>query len=194
MLSTYFCHLNLTRTLLFSLGNSIMQENLPWQTTLPNMSDQQDRDAAAPSEQDALLGAESPQQVFTSAHPRQLVARMALSVASIAGSFHLPKAHKGDTSTHLLCAVLLLITASTGFYIIPMTRIVENVLCLQYYREHPLPEGIVGVPILSGPIDEKLCKVESIQAKVAFVFSTIDSVSSVISVLSALPWGIMADR
>lgn len=151
-------------------------------------------------EGDALLGPRrSPPEAeptaappSSSSRPRRPAHRTMASVASLAGSLHVPKAHRGDTVVTLLSVVLFVTMCSTGFYLIPLTRIVEDVVCRQYYLNHPtasLPGAGAG-----GPVDEQLCKLPPIQADVAFIFAASEAAGSVASFFAALPWGIVADR
>lgn len=147
-----------------------------------------------PPEAEPTAAAAAASSSSSSLRPRRPAHRTMASMASLAGSLHVPKAHRGDTIVTLLCVVLFVIMCSTGFYVIPLTRILEDVVCRQYYLDHPtasLPGGGGGG---GGPVDEKLCKLPPIQADVAFVFATSESAGSVASFLAALPWGIVADR
>ncbi|KAJ5642335.1 hypothetical protein N7490_006335 [Penicillium lividum] len=91
--------------------------------------------------------------------------------------------HSGTPILNLLCVILLIVASATGFVNVPLTRIVEDVICHQYY-----------VNSLEEPIDEKLCKLEAIQSKVAFIFAITGMCEAVVALLAALPWGITADR
>lgn len=98
---------------------------------------------------------------------------------------HEYKVHSGTPILNFLCAILLIVASATGFANVPLTRIVEDVICHQYYvHNHSLEE----------PIDEKLCKLEAIQSKVAFIFAITGMSEAVVAFLVALPWGIAADR
>lgn len=156
-------------------------------------ADQHEGDVVAPpAEGDALLGprrATAAAPSSASSRPRRPAHRTAASMVSLAGSLHVPKAHSGETIVALLCVVLFVIMCSTGFYIIPLTRIIEDVVCRQYYLDNPAELGGGA-----GPIDEKFCKLPPIQSDVAFVFAVIEAAGSAVSILAALPWGIVADR
>ncbi|XDG08372.1 hypothetical protein ABKA04_007987 [Annulohypoxylon sp. FPYF3050] len=121
--------------------------------------------------------------LLTNTQPRRPPHRSRLSVASIA-SVHVPKVHNGWTIVNFLCAIALLASSASGFINIPVTRIVEDVVCRQYH----------GVQGAGSPIDEKQCKDDSIQSKVAFIMALSSSFDSAVGFLAAFPWGLAADR
>ncbi|RWA11541.1 hypothetical protein EKO27_g3586 [Xylaria grammica] len=96
-----------------------------------------------------------------------------------------PKAQKPGTIVFILCVVIFIGSASSGFQNMPMTRIFEDILCRQYYDRIHSHEG---------PIDEDMCKVDAIQSKLAYLFAITSSLNAGVSVLAALPWGIAADK
>lgn len=106
------------------------------------------------------------------------------SIRSIA-SIHVPKVHDGDTIVNLLCAVLLVASSAGGFFVIPMTRLVEDAVCHQHYEQ---------MQSVDSPIDETMCKLEGIQSKVAFIFAMYELVQAICGFVAAFPWGIAADR
>ncbi|KAI1413263.1 MFS general substrate transporter [Hypoxylon sp. FL1857] len=116
--------------------------------------------------------------------PRRPSHRPTLSVTSIA-SVHVPKLHNGRTIVNLLCIIALIASSATGFIGIPVTRVVEDVVCRQYLG---VAEGV------GGPIDEKDCKKNAIQEKVAFVIALSSSLDAAVGFLAAFPWGLVADR
>lgn len=154
-------------------------------------ADQHEGDALLGPRRDLPRAGPTTTTTSSSSRPRRPAHRTAASVASLAGSLHVPKAHSGETIVTLLCVVLFVIMCSTGFYVIPLTRIVEDVVCRQYYWDHPAE---LGGGADAGPIDEKLCKLPPIQSNVAFVFAVSEAAGSAVSFLAALPWGIVADR
>ncbi|KAI1840122.1 hypothetical protein JX266_013665 [Neoarthrinium moseri] len=114
--------------------------------------------------------------------------RAAPSIASIAGSLHVPKTHNPQVILAIICVVVLIGSGSGGLFGIPMTRILEDRLCHEYYgrvRTHAE---------LQEPIDEELCKVETIQSKLAYLFATASVLEAVVGCTFAMPWGIAADR
>ncbi|KAK5625172.1 hypothetical protein RRF57_000888 [Xylaria bambusicola] len=95
-----------------------------------------------------------------------------------------PRAHKPSTFV-ILCVSIFIGSASGGFQSLAMTRIFEDILCRQYYDQiHSDHE----------PIDEEMCKVDAIQSKLAYLFAIMNSLNAAVSVVSALPWGIAADK
>lgn len=122
--------------------------------------------------------------LLTRQRPQRPSHRPTLSVTSIA-SVRVPKVHNGRTVVNLLCIIAFIASSSSGFAAIPVTRILEDVLCRQYYglREESGP-----------PIDEKLCKEDAIQNKVAFIMAVASSADAAVGFLAAFPWGLLADR
>ncbi|ORY57232.1 major facilitator superfamily transporter [Pseudomassariella vexata] len=125
--------------------------------------------------------------LLTSDEPRRPEHRPTLSALSVASIkiIRVPKVHSSDTIVFLLCGIILVASTSSGFASIPFTRIVEHILCRQYYDQ---------VNVDGGPIDEKFCKTESIQSKMAFIFAIAGMLDSVVEFFAAFPWGIAADR
>ncbi|KAI0008716.1 MFS general substrate transporter [Xylariaceae sp. FL0662B] len=117
--------------------------------------------------------------------PRRPSHRPAPSVPSIA-SLRLPKAHKSSTIVNLLCVIAFVASSASGFLGIPMTRVLEDVLCQEYYND--------GSRRLDGPIDERLCKENAIQKKMAFISAIAAMIDAIVGFLAAFPWGLVADR
>lgn len=93
----------------------------------------------------------------------------------------LPKvAPKGRGVVNLLSGAMLLTACSAGFLILPHTRILEDILCHDYY----------GV---EGPIDELLCKVDPVQSRLTAITGLKVGLEALVSLFSALPWSIAAD-
>lgn len=141
-------------------------------------------------DQDYDGGTERTPLVGESAHasqPRRPSHRPMLSMASIASvtSIHVPKAHTGRTIILLLSAIAMVVCMATGFLQIPLTKVVENAVCRQYYNQ---------AQSLEAPIDEKLCKVPEVQSKMAYIFATVDVCEAIAGFFAAFPWGIAADR
>ncbi|KAI0126593.1 major facilitator superfamily transporter [Xylariales sp. AK1849] len=143
------------------------------------MEDDRDHNHDGATEQTPLVGDSEREQ-----RPRRPRHRSMLSVASIT-SVNVPKVHSGNAIVNLLCAILLISSSAGGFVAIPGTRIVEDTICHQYYDK---------VQSLDEAIDEKLCKGEWIQKKVAFIFASVAVCEAVVGFLAAFPWGIAADR
>ncbi|KAI2614872.1 MFS general substrate transporter [Hypoxylon sp. NC1633] len=115
--------------------------------------------------------------------PRRPSHRPTLSVTSLT-NVHMPKVHNGHTIVYLLCAICFVSSCGTGFVGIPVTRILEDVLCRKYY----------DTKTLDTPIDERLCKVNSIQEQVAFIMAIQTSLNAIFAFFAAFPWGLLADR
>ncbi|KAE9367111.1 MFS general substrate transporter [Stipitochalara longipes BDJ] len=96
---------------------------------------------------------------------------------------HFPKPHNGFVIVNLLCAIIVVAASSVGFAYIPLTRLIEDAFCRQYYQYSG-----------SETIDEEMCKEPKIQGQVAFIFAIMSMIDSIVGVLAALPWGIVADR
>lgn len=79
----------------------------------------------------------------------------------------------------------LLASSAGGFLSIPTARLIEDVLCHQYYGEAQNFEV---------PIDESLCKDQSIQSRLSFVIATQSALIAGVGLLAAFPWSLAADR
>ncbi|KAI1638985.1 major facilitator superfamily domain-containing protein [Biscogniauxia mediterranea] len=111
---------------------------------------------------------------------------------------HVPKAHRGSAVVNVLCLIILVATSATGFIAIPFTRLAEDVLCRRYYgveqQQQQWGGGGPGADAASSPIDEGLCKENSIQGRLAFIMAINSALEAVASLLAAFPWGLAADR
>ncbi|KAI1323370.1 MFS general substrate transporter [Xylariaceae sp. FL0255] len=92
-----------------------------------------------------------------------------------------------DLLVGILTLVIFIASASGGFLNIPMIRVFEDILCRQYYDKIRNRED-------GAPIDEGMCKVDAIQSELAYLFAVMAALNAGLSCLSALPWGIAADR
>ncbi|KAI1136086.1 MFS general substrate transporter [Hypoxylon sp. FL0543] len=119
--------------------------------------------------------------LLTDQRPRRPSHRPTLSVTSIA-SVHVPKIHNGRTIVNLLCIIAFIASSATGFIGIPVTRVLEDVVCRHYYGDG------------NGPIDEQACKENAIQENVAFIMALTSSLDAAVGFLAAFPWGLVADR
>ncbi|GAP88571.1 putative major facilitator superfamily transporter [Rosellinia necatrix] len=107
----------------------------------------------------------------------------ASSLTALLGA--VPTAQKPNSVLVILCLIVFVYSASSGFQNMSATRIFEDILCRQYYGQ------IRGT---DEPIDEEMCKVDAIQSKLAYLFAIQASLNAGASVLAALPWGIAADK
>lgn len=97
---------------------------------------------------------------------------------------HAPTSHSSSATTlNLICGVLFLAASATGLVNVPLTKLVEDAVCRQHY----------GRPA-SEDIDEQLCKLETIQSDVAFIFARTGICEAVVALFTALLWGTAADR
>jgi hypothetical protein len=106
------------------------------------------------------------------------------SVTSLT-NVRIPKVHKNSTIVNILCLVMFMAASAGGFLGIPQARIIEDALCHEYYGK---------AKSLDSPIDENLCKVESIQSNLAFILAVSLALSSCVQFISAFPWTLVADR
>lgn len=95
----------------------------------------------------------------------------------------IPQARSPHAIVAVLCALVFLGSSSGGFTIIPMTRILEDRFCREYYG---VSDG--------SPIEEGLCKVDVVQARLAYLMAVNSFVGAVVGCLVAIPWGGVADR
>ncbi|KAI0474035.1 MFS general substrate transporter [Xylariaceae sp. FL0804] len=126
-------------------------------------------------------------------------ARQRLSVASIASavsfrSIQVPQVKKNSNVVNLLCAIIFITTSSNGFLHLPFLRLLEDVLCHQYYNNGGGPDWDGGPPRDDGDLDYAMCKADPIQARLAFITAIGPALEAVIGFLVAFPWGIVADR
>ncbi|KAF3018093.1 hypothetical protein E8E14_005076 [Neopestalotiopsis sp. 37M] len=123
--------------------------------------------------------------------------RPMLSMASIASiaSVNVPKAHSGDTIVSIFCAIALVVCCANGFANVPLTKIVENLLCDEFYEKDQ--RGIwvgFGSGGGDGPVVDPRCKIPEIQSKMAYIFAAVEASDAIVGSLAALPWGFAADR
>lgn len=72
----------------------------------------------------------------------------------------------------LLLAVVTLISICGNLVSLPIVRIAENAVCEEYYQEHS-PESLSN-----GRIDEKFCKLDSIQSQLALLLGVEDTIGA----------------
>jgi hypothetical protein len=155
----------------------------------PKMDDDRDADSGYEdnTERTPLIAAENGGNGHQAKPPRRPAHRPMLSTASLASitNVHVPKVHSGETILNIICVIILVTACAGGFAGVPLTRILEDVVCHQYYGR---------VQSLDDPIDENLCKVDAIQSSVAFIFAIVGMCDAIVGFLAAFPWGIAADR
>ncbi len=69
----------------------------------------------------------------------------------------------------LISLLIVILATGGGLLIVPTTRLVEDILCHRFYGD------IKG---LTGPIDEKLCKDDSIQSELAYITGMITTMEA----------------
>ena len=79
---------------------------------------------------------------------------------------------RARTIIALLCGSTIGTTA-VGFFQLSGTRLVEAVLCREYYDEHR--DQLSG-----GSIDERLCKVDSVQEQMAYIFGAYFAIRAIV--------------
>lgn len=93
----------------------------------------------------------------------------------------------------LLVALIFLLVAivDVGAFLAeaPRTRVYEANLCLHYYQKHD-PSKIRS----DDTVDEKLCKEDKIQQKMAMIFGWQDMFDAIPGILLAVPFGLLADK
>lgn len=106
----------------------------------------------------------------------------------------IPPPEKKKKKPWLLLVVLLfwlVAIIDVGAYLAepPKTRVYEANLCLRYYEEH---DPSVIQP--DGTVEERLCKVDIVQQKMAMIFGWQDMFDAIPSILLAVPYGTLADK
>lgn len=84
----------------------------------------------------------------------------------------------------LLLALLMFTMVTSGMLIMmPIFRLVEDTVCHRYYKKDP-----------SEKIDERLCKVDGVQSELAYLGGWAALFHSVVGLMAALPFGVLADK
>jgi len=93
------------------------------------------------------------------------------------------QAQKRTTIVVLLAVLMFTITTSGMLVLIPIFRLMEDAVCHLYY-EKGMPE----------PIEERLCKVDGVQKRLAYLGGLSAMISSIVGMVATLPYGVLADR
>ncbi|KAH7027608.1 major facilitator superfamily domain-containing protein [Microdochium trichocladiopsis] len=88
-------------------------------------------------------------------------------------------APKGRGLVNLLACIMFITACSAGFLILPHVRILEDILCRDYYVDK------------TGPIDELLCKIEPVQSRLTAITGLKVGLEAFVSLFAALPWGLL---
>jgi hypothetical protein len=155
--------------------------------------------AAASTERASLLPSPN------SPRPRQKLHRSRFSIASVASSvatgiahvsIPVPKTQKEDGGSssslvNILCAIIFLVSSSAGFIELPLTRLIEDILCHEYYG---VEDQVLKLGVNQTQIDESMCKEDAIQKKLAYLLAINATLFAVVGCVSAFPWGLAADK
>ncbi|KEY73320.1 hypothetical protein S7711_01436 [Stachybotrys chartarum IBT 7711] len=75
------------------------------------------------------------------------------------------------------------ITSSGMLLLVPVYRLIEDAICHVYYDDDS-----------DGMIDEMKCKVKQVQSRLAYIMGWVALLNSVVTLLLAYPYGMLADR
>ncbi|KAF7181873.1 hypothetical protein CNMCM7691_001170 [Aspergillus felis] len=91
----------------------------------------------------------------------------------------------------VITLVAIMLTFAIGGQMIPgpMVRIIEAIACDDYWRAHD-PSRLQA----SGHVVEQLCKIKEVQEEVTTIKGYMDFFEGLLSVLCAIPYGLLADR
>ncbi|KAI1298242.1 major facilitator superfamily domain-containing protein [Xylaria venustula] len=106
------------------------------------------------------------------------------SLASSISSIRISRPHNKPNVTTVLYFITFIASYSGGFIELPLTRLIEDILCHDYY----------DVESLTQPIDESLCKEDSIQKELAYLLAVQSTLYSIVAFAAAFPWGLAADK
>lgn len=93
------------------------------------------------------------------------------------------QAQKPKTIVLLLALLMFSIVTSGMLIMMPIFRLVEDTVCHRYYKKDP-----------SEKIDERLCKVDGVQSELAYLGGWAALLHSVVGLMAALPYGVLADK
>lgn len=102
----------------------------------------------------------------------------------ISSLVHRFQARNPSTIIWLLSAAMFVFTASGMMVMVPMFRLMEDAICRAYFK----------VPPGAGPIDEAQCKGDQVQSELAWLGGVGTMLASIIGMVAALPYGVLADR
>ncbi|RYC57945.1 hypothetical protein CHU98_g8261 [Xylaria longipes] len=136
---------------------------------------------------DSLDDASELASLLPDSPPRHRSHRNNLSISSMASSIssiiYEPKPRK-NIVINILYFITFIASYSSGFFELPFTRLIEDLLCHDYY----------DVASSTQPIDESLCKEDSIQKDLAYILAVQSTLYSIVSFVAAFPWGLAADK
>ncbi|KAI0165328.1 major facilitator superfamily transporter [Hypoxylon sp. FL1284] len=88
-----------------------------------------------------------------------------------------------------LLALLLLVNLAASLYQLPLNRVIERRFCREYYSAHD-PSVIDE----NGTIDEKLCKIDAVQQRLAWLMGIMDTLWIVGDFVMTIPLGFVAEK
>ncbi|TRX94951.1 hypothetical protein FHL15_004036 [Xylaria flabelliformis] len=105
------------------------------------------------------------------------------SIDSSISSLYTPQPRK-NTVINILYFITFIASYSNGFFELPFTRLIEDLICRDYYNMQSSTQ----------PIDESLCKEDSIQKDLAYILAVQSTLYSIVGFFAAFPWGLAADK
>ncbi|KAI1760544.1 major facilitator superfamily transporter [Hypoxylon sp. FL1150] len=88
-----------------------------------------------------------------------------------------------------LLALLLLVNLAASLYQLPLNRVIERRFCREYYNEND-PSVIDN----DGNIDEKLCKIDAVQQRLAWLMGILETLWIVGDFVMTIPLGFVAEK
>ncbi|ROV93534.1 hypothetical protein VSDG_06808 [Cytospora chrysosperma] len=88
-----------------------------------------------------------------------------------------------------LLGVLLLVNLAASLYQLPLNRVVERRLCVEFYKQHDPSKIGPG-----GSVDEELCKVDTVQQGLGRIQGAMDTIWIVGDFVTTIPLGFVAER
>ncbi|KAK4120683.1 general substrate transporter [Parathielavia appendiculata] len=93
------------------------------------------------------------------------------------------QAKKRKTIIALLTLLMFTLSTSGMLILIPIFRLMEDAVCHIHYEKSR-----------AEPIDERLCKVDSVQKELAYLGGISAMLNSIVGLIATLPYGVLADR
>ncbi|THY93083.1 MFS general substrate transporter [Aureobasidium pullulans] len=94
-------------------------------------------------------------------------------------------------SVIILVALVIVITSVAGGLIgLPFVRLIEDAICQEHYASRPVEGGL----FMTSDLDEAHCKVDVVQARLAYILAIQEMLDAIAGFTFALPYGLVADR
>ncbi|THY39682.1 MFS general substrate transporter [Aureobasidium pullulans] len=94
-------------------------------------------------------------------------------------------------SVIILVALVIVITSVAGGLIgLPFVRLLEDAICQEHYASRPVEGGL----FMTSDLDEAHCKVDVVQARLAYILAIQEMLDAIAGFTFALPYGLVADR